>query len=100
MLAKLVGKMGVNIKAQGVMYKAVVQAVLLYGIEIWVVAEVMVTVMESFHQRIARWILGMTGDRYFSNKLVLAEAAGNIFWVRHREADLQAVYRSGEYGGI
>ena len=42
------------------MYKAVFQAVLLYGRERWVVTDMMVTMIERFHQRITRRIAGMT----------------------------------------
>ena len=45
------------------MYKAVVQAVLLYGSEIWVVTDVMMTVLEGFHHMIARWITGMSARK-------------------------------------
>ena len=41
------------------MYKAVVQAVLLYGSEIWVVTDVMMTVLDVFHHMIAIWITGI-----------------------------------------
>ena len=37
MVAKLMGKIRVPIKARVVMYRAVVQTVLMYGGEIWVV---------------------------------------------------------------
>ena len=41
------------------MYKSVVQAVLLYGSEIWVVMDAMMTVLEGSHDRIYRQILGV-----------------------------------------
>ena len=41
-------------------YKAVVQVVLLYGSEIWVVTDAIMTVMEGFRHRIAIQITGMT----------------------------------------
>ena len=42
------------------MYKAVVQKVLLYGSEIWVVMGEMLTVLEGFHNGVARRISGKT----------------------------------------
>ena len=41
-------------------YKAVVQTVLLYGSENWVVTGVTLTVLEGFHRRVARQIAGKT----------------------------------------
>ena len=45
------------------MYKAVVQAVRLYGREIWVVLDVMMRVIEGFHHSIAIRIKGMTARK-------------------------------------
>ena len=59
MVAKVLGKMGAPIKACAMMYKALVQAVLLYGSPIWVVKDAMVMVIEVFQHMIARQILGM-----------------------------------------
>ena len=44
------------INARSMMYKALVQTLLLYGIKIWVVTNVMIIMLETFHHRIARWI--------------------------------------------
>ena len=41
MVEKVLGKTGATIKPQVIMYKAVVQAVLLYWREIWVLMDVM-----------------------------------------------------------
>ena len=43
---------GVHIKAQAMMYKVVVQVVLLYERESWVVTDVMMVVLDGFHHRI------------------------------------------------
>ena len=40
-------------------YKAVVQSVLLYGSESWVVAPAVLKVLEGFHHRVARKLSGM-----------------------------------------
>ena len=58
------GKTGVSIKSHAMMYKAVVQAVihvivqavLLYMSEIFVVTDVIMAVLEEFHHRTARQI--------------------------------------------
>ena len=59
MVSKVLGKTGEPIKSWEIIYKPVVQLVLLYGSEIWVVTDVMMTVLEGFHHRIARRIEGM-----------------------------------------
>ena len=60
MVTKVLGKTGAPIKARAMMYKLVVQAVLLYGRKIWVVTDSIRTVLEVFHHRITRRIVGMT----------------------------------------
>ena len=63
MVAKVMDKTGGMIKAREMMYKAVVQAVRLYGSERWVVTDKMMMVLEGFHQTIERRIAGMTERR-------------------------------------
>ena len=41
------------------MYKAVVQTVLIYGSEIWVVIDAMLKVLEGFHHQVTWRIAGM-----------------------------------------
>ena len=60
MATKVLCNMGEMIKAKAMMYKAVLQAVLLYGSKIWVVKDEMIMALEEFHHRIARQIAGMT----------------------------------------
>ena len=60
MMTKMLGKTGTPIKARAMMYKAVVYAVLLYGIKTLVVMDAMMSVLEGFHHRIAIRISGMT----------------------------------------
>ena len=45
------------------MYKEVVQAVLLYGRKIWLVTDVMMTVIEGFRHRIDIQIAGITARK-------------------------------------
>ena len=40
--------------------KAVVQTVLLFGSDSWVVTEIMLKVLEGLHHRVARMIAGMS----------------------------------------
>ena len=52
--------MGATVQACGMMYKAVVQSVLLYRSESWEVTGDMLKILEGFHHRAARRITGMT----------------------------------------
>ena len=52
MVSKGLGKAGAPTKAQTMMYNLVVQAVILNGRKIWVVADVMITMLEVFHLNI------------------------------------------------
>ena len=59
-LIHMLGKKGAPIKARAMVYKAVVQAVLLHGSERLVIMVAMMKVMGVFHHMIAIWITGMT----------------------------------------
>ena len=63
MMAKVKGKTRAPVKARSMVYKAVVQEVLLYGRKIWVVTDAMMKLMEGFHRRISIYIMGMTARR-------------------------------------
>ena len=52
----MLGKMGATIKFYAMMYKAIVQSVVLYGSRILVVTDAMMMVLEGFHNRITRRI--------------------------------------------
>ena len=56
-------KTGVTIKYQSMMYKAVFQAVLMYGSESWVAKDMIITILEVFYYRIAGQVAGMTSRR-------------------------------------
>ena len=56
-------KTGTNIQARVVLYKAVGQLVLLYGSKIWLVTVVMLKLIEVFHHRLERRIVGMMARR-------------------------------------
>ena len=57
-VCKILSKEGANPKAMATVYKAVVQAVLLYGSESWVLSLTMEKKLQSFHRRCARYITG------------------------------------------
>ena len=57
-ICKILSKEGANPKVMATVYKAVVQAVLLYGSESWVLSLAMETKLQSFHRRCARYITG------------------------------------------
>ena len=59
MLTNVLGKTGAPIKSRVMVYTAVVQSVLLYGSEIWVVIDLMITVLEGFHHSIKIRIAGI-----------------------------------------
>ena len=62
MVVKVLVTAGATVQAQAVMYKTVVQIMLLYGSESWVVTGVVLIFLEGFHHRFARWISGMTAQ--------------------------------------
>ena len=103
MVENVMGKMGALIKARTMMYKAVVQAVILYGRKIWVATDEMMAVLEVFHNRIAGPISGTTArksnDREWEWALVDAALEVTGIWpimeyVRRRQATI-VEYASG-----
>ena len=60
MVARVLEKTGSTVQAQGDIYKAAVQSVILYGRESWVVTGEMLKVLEGFHHRVERRIMGLT----------------------------------------
>ena len=59
MVAKVLERTGATVRARVAMFKAVVQPVLLYGRERWLVAGEILKVLEGFHHRAAQQITGM-----------------------------------------
>ena len=55
-------KEGATVRARAMFYKAVVKEFLLYGIDIWVIADSMMKVLEEFHHHIDRRIAGNTAQ--------------------------------------
>ena len=60
MFEKVLGKTGAPVKAQEIMYKVLVQDLLLYRIKLCLVMDAMMMVLEEFHHNISRQIVGMT----------------------------------------
>jgi hypothetical protein len=52
----LAAKKGVDCSIMGYFYKAIIQAVLLYGSESWTITESTMKKLRSFHARVARYI--------------------------------------------
>ena len=50
---KVLGKTGTPINTRAMIYKALVRTVILYGSEIWVVMNKMMTLLEVHHQNIS-----------------------------------------------
>ena len=53
MVAKVLMNMGLTVRAWAMMYKAVVQTVLIYGSGSWVVTDVILKLLEGFHYIVA-----------------------------------------------
>ena len=62
-VTKVLKKTGVKVRAQTMMYKAVVQAILMCGRNILVMTEAMLKVLDWFHHCVARRIEGMSSGR-------------------------------------
>ena len=58
MVTKVFMRTVATVREQVVLYKVVVQMVLLYGNDRWVVTGAMLKVLEVFHYRVARRITG------------------------------------------
>ena len=57
----MLAREGANPRVSAMFYKAVVQSVLLYNCESWVVTPAVLKVLEGFHHRAARRITSMRG---------------------------------------
>jgi hypothetical protein len=59
MVARVLVRDGASTRAMGMFYKAIVQALLLYGCETWTLTNPMIKTLESFHHKVARRTSGM-----------------------------------------
>ena len=57
---KVMENAGAAVRAREIMYKAVVQTVLLYGSESWVMKGEILVIIEGFHHKAAIWMAGKT----------------------------------------
>ena len=57
-IGRILSKKGANAKIMGIFYKTIVQSILLYGSETWVISKQMLRMLRSFHRRCARFITG------------------------------------------
>jgi hypothetical protein len=57
-IGRILSKRSANPKVMGTFYKTIVQSVLLYGSETWVVSKQMMKILRSFHRRCSRYIMG------------------------------------------
>jgi hypothetical protein len=57
-ISRILTRDGATPRVSGMFYKAVVQSILLFGSETWVVTNTMLKALESFHRRVARRIAG------------------------------------------
>jgi hypothetical protein len=55
-VGKVLSARGVHCRTMGYFYKAIVQAVLLYGSETWTITDAVMKKLRSFHARVARYI--------------------------------------------
>ena len=58
MVSRVLRREGASPRVSGMFYKAVVQSVLLFGSETWVVSDAMRKALEGFHHRVARQLTG------------------------------------------
>ena len=83
MVARVLERTGETMHAQGLMYKAVAQSVILYGRKIWVMTGDILKVLEGFHHWAAQRITGMMAthragrELEYTSVLYSMEATGN-----------------------
>ena len=63
MVVRVLEHEGASPRAKGLFYKAIVQAVLLYSCETWVITDAMLRVLDGFHHKAARRITGNMPQR-------------------------------------
>ena len=72
MAEKVVRKTEAEVRVQGMLYKEIVQSVLLYGRDIWVVMRAMLKVLEGLYHRTARRVAGDDGATYDERRVGVA----------------------------
>ena len=88
MVSRILRRDGLRPKAAGMFYKAVVQAVLLYGAETWAVSPAMLKALEGFHHRVACQLTGKVGrylpweDRWYYPPIEEALEEAGLFPIK------------------
>jgi hypothetical protein len=59
-ISRILARDGATPRVSGMFYKAVVQSILLFGSETWVVTKPILQALEGFHKRVARRLSGKT----------------------------------------
>ena len=62
-VSTILARVGANPRVSGLFYKTIVMSVVLYGCETWVITPTMHKVLEGFHNRVARRLAGLQGQR-------------------------------------
>ena len=97
MVVRFMERTGETVRTWGSMYKAVEKLVLFYGRKSWVVTGEILKVLEGFHHRAARRIMGMTAKRGAGGEweypmVVEAMETAGLYSIR--------VYNSGRHATI
>ena len=86
-LSRILVREGATPRVSGMFYKAVVQAVLLYGCESWVLTDKVWKVLESFHNRAARRIARKmpykVGEVWIYPPLEEAREDAGVYTIQH-----------------
>jgi hypothetical protein len=88
-VSRVLTREGAGVRTAASFYKAIVQSVLLYGSETWVVTPAVLKVLNSFHHRVARKLSGKqprfihSEDRWFYPPLEEALEATGLYTLRH-----------------
>ena len=97
MVVRILEKDGATLHAKGMFYVAIIQSILLYGVETWTVTPTMMTVLGTFHNRVARQLAGKMAYRVRQTWVYppLAEALYSVGlapiqdYVRRRQASIE-----------
>ena len=71
-LTRILGQEGSNLRVSGMLFKVVVQVVLLFGSEMWVMTPCMERALDSFQHRVAQPITGRQSRRQEAGGLGLS----------------------------
>ena len=97
MIGRILEREGATLYAKGMFYVAIIQSILLYGVETWTVTPTMMKVLGTFHNRVARRLAGKMAYRVRQTWVYppLAEALDSVGlapiqeYVRRRQASIE-----------